>query len=206
MKKITALFLCVTVLFSLTACSKAEKSQTVSEESDTASVSSKGADSVIRPASENKGAENLGELFIVNKNDDFKINGIILVGAKHVEEYGADFKVEDLEFATGKLNKDFYLDESIEIYMDGEYLSGSKHYAEIFITKHNEDIMNMTASDMKEKAVSFSGELLYITASKQSLALEANISSEKNSPGLYDIVFTAGDRVCYCVTVNVSKK
>lgn len=181
MKKVIAVFLSIIFVFSLTSCAKSGEN-----------------------AASDKSESNveLGKTVTLNESEDFKLNGLIVKGGLH--NYGEDWKIENEEFKMQGLFKDFYLDEFIEIYIDGVYPKGSENLATIYCVPHIEDYSQVEVSEIAAAKAFTSGELIDVSASKLSLAVEGQINSKDFTAGLYDIVFVVGNKICYYLTVNVT--
>lgn len=156
-----------------------------------------------------KPAEKQGTVHVLNYSNDFTVYGLILAGNR--QDYGENWSLDSAEYSLRDLNKDFYLNEHISVYVNGRYYDEVKNKATVYCIPHTteSELASMTAVQLAEKEA-FAGvegtayTLETLDENKESAAVEDYIHPEKFQPGLYDIVIASGDTVCYYVTVNLT--
>ena len=147
------------------------------------------------------------------KQNDFVIDGIILIGNRHSyvesEENTSTLSYfEEIGYLTKNINSSFYLNERIEMYVSTNY-SGSNDDIKIFITPHK----NVT----KYESMSFE-ELINFALEKGSVVdyehpdenhptyISNPYVSSDLKPGKYDILFTYKENLAYLLTIDLSKE
>ena len=147
------------------------------------------------------------------KQKDFVIDGIILSGNRHFyNSENADGNIEYLSrqgYKKEGLNKDFYLNEWIEIYIDTKY-SGSSNDVKILITPHKtvEELEKMSYSKLEELATDNGGYVIdYKTPEENNYKYVGNGYVNMDYPeGKYDILFTYKGKLAYFININETKE
>ena len=146
------------------------------------------------------------------KQTDFVIDGIILVGNHHeyreddtsmgIIEYLAEdgYKKEDI-------NKDFYLGEWIELYVDTDY-TGKDSNVKILITPHKtvEELEKMSLTELEDLANENGGYVIdYAKPDPENHNYVGNGYVSPDSPeGKYDVLFTYKGKLAYYINVNLT--
>ena len=147
------------------------------------------------------------------KQTDFVIDGIILAGNRHT--YDGDSVDGNMEYLSKKgykkegLNKDFYLNEWIELYIDTKY-SGASNDVKILITPHKtvEELETMSFSQLQELATENGGAIIdYETPDEENYKYVGNGYVNADYPdGKYDILFTYKGQLTYFININETKE
>ena len=234
MKKKVILIICLVLvlaigLFVLTGCgNKKEENKVTSNNSQTTQKNESTANTVVNntnntTTSNNKKYEYTykdGTLTqIVDeegnpKQTDFVIDGIILVGNRH--EYRPENSAEEnIEYLVKQgynkenINKDFYLNEWIEFYIDTKY-SGSANDVKILITPHKtvEELEKMSLTKLEELANENGGYVIdYQTPEADNYKYVGNgYVYQDYKEGKYDILFTYKGKLAYFINVNLTKE
>ncbi len=149
------------------------------------------------------------------KQNDFVIDGIILVGNRHSYE-GIPTEGEGLLEALSKngypkegINKDFYLNEYIQFYLDTQY-SGENSDVKIIVTPHKtvEELEQMSLPELEEFAVNNGGFVLdYNTPDAENHKYVGEGYVNMDYPeGEYDILFTYKGNLAYFININETKE
>ena len=148
------------------------------------------------------------------KQTDFVIDGIILVGNRH-EYRDNDTTVTNIEYFAQKgynkegLNKDFYLGEWIELYIDTKY-SKPVDDVKIIVTPHKtvEELEKLTLSQLEELANENGGFVLdYKTPEEDNYKyVGEGYVHQDYKEGKYDILFTYKGKLAYFINVNLTKE
>ena len=147
------------------------------------------------------------------KQTDFVIDGIILLGNRHSYDGVADTdsaisKFASLGYKKENLNKDFYLNEWIELYIDTKY-TGSSSDVKILITPHKsvEDLEKMSLSDLTSLAEEKGYVIDYKEPEKDNYKYVGNgYVNADFSEGKYDILFTYKGKLAYFININETKE
>lgn len=149
-----------------------------------------------------------------SKQTDFVIDGIILVGNRH--EYRPENSTEEIidyfvkqGYKKEGLNKDFYLGEWIEFYIDTKY-SGSTSDVKILVTPHKtvEELEKLSLTKLEELANENDGFVLdYKTpeADNHKYVGDGYVIPDNNE-GKYDILFTYKGKLAYFINVNLTNE
>lgn len=148
------------------------------------------------------------------KQTDFVIEGIILVGNRH------EYREEDdtssiMDYLTKQgykkdgLNKDFYLGEWIEFYIDTKY-SGSNSDVKIIVTPHKtvEEYEKLSLSKLEELANENGGFVLdYQTPEEDNYKYVGNgFVHQDYKEGKYDALFTYKGKLAYFIGLSLTKE
>ena len=147
------------------------------------------------------------------KQTDFVIDGIILSGNRHFyNEEDADGNIEYLSkqgYKKEGLNKDFYLNEWIEFYIDTKY-SESNSNIKILVTPHKtvEEFEKLSLYKLEELATENGGFVLdYQTPEEDNYKYVGNGYVNMDYPeGKYDILFTYKGQLAYFVNITETKE
>ena len=148
------------------------------------------------------------------KQTDYVIDGIILVGNRH--EYRPENSTEEIidyfvkqGYNKEGLNKDFYLGEWIEFYIDTKY-SKPVDDVKIIVTPHKtvEELEKMSLTQLEELATSNGGFVIdYKTPEEDNHKYVGNGYVGLDYPeGKYDILFTYKGKLAYFINVNLTKE
>ena len=148
------------------------------------------------------------------KQTDFVIDGIILVGNRH--EYRPENSTEEIidyfvkqGYNKEGLNKDFYLGEWIEFYIDTPY-TGNESDVKIIAVPHNtvEEYEKLSLSGLEELATNNGGFVLdYKTPEADNYKYVGNGYIHMDYPeGKYDILFTYKGKLAYFVELSLTKE
>ncbi len=145
------------------------------------------------------------------KQNDFVINGVILVGNRHsyfgtenVEGALANFVKEG--YKTEGINSSFYLNEYIGFYMDTQY-SGYTGDVKILAVPHKtvEEYEKMSADDLFDLAYSKGFCMDYSNPDENNYKFVAENYVNIDLPeGKYDLLFTYKGKVAYFINVNLT--
>ena len=149
-----------------------------------------------------------------SKQIDFVIDGIILVGNRH--EYRPENSTEEIidyfvkqGYNKEGLNKDFYLGEWIQFYIDTKY-SGSANDVKILVTPHKtvEELEKLSLTKLEELANENGGFVLdYKTPEADNYKYVGEGYVNMDYPeGKYDILFTYKGKLAYFINVNLTKE
>ncbi len=148
------------------------------------------------------------------KQTDFVIDGIILVGNHH-KYRDEDTTIETIDFLVQKgynkenLNRDFYLNEWIELYIDTKY-SGNVSDVKILLTPHKtvEELEKMSLSQLEDLANENGGYVIdYQTPDEENHKYVGNgYVNQDSKEGKYDILFTYKGKLAYFVNINLTKE
>lgn len=149
------------------------------------------------------------------KQTDFVIDGIIIVGNHHEyrDENATESVIETLVkegYKKKGLNKDFYLDEWIELYIDTKYDKKASD-VKIMITPHKtvEELEKMSLSQLEDLANENGGNVIeYQTPDTDNFKYVGNglIVTQDYKEGKYDILFTYKGKLAYFINVNLTKE
>ena len=148
------------------------------------------------------------------KQTDFVIDGIILVGNRH--EYRPENSTEEIidyfvkqGYNKEGLNKDFYLGEWIEFYIDTKY-SGSSNDVKILVTPHKtvEELEKLSLSQLEELANENGGFVIdYKTPEEDNYKyVGEGYVHQDYKEGKYDILFTYKGKLAYFIIINETKE
>ena len=235
MKKKVILIICLVLvlaigLFVLTGCgNKKEENKVTNNNSQTTQKNGSTANTVVNntnntTTSNNKKYEYTykdGTLTqIVDeegnpKQTDFVIDGIILIGNRH--EYRPENSTDEIidyfvkqGYNKEGLNKDFYLNEWIELYIDTKYDKKASD-VKIMITPHKtvEELEKMSLSQLEDLANENGGNVIeYQTPDVDNFKYVGNglIVNQDYKEGKYDILFTYKGKLAYFINVNLTKE
>ena len=147
------------------------------------------------------------------KQTDFVIDGIILSGNRHFyNEEDADGNIEYLSkqgYKKEGLNKDFYLNEWIEFYIDTKY-SESNSNIKILVTPHKtvEELEKLSLSKLEELATENGGFVLDYKTPEESehKLVGSGYVHQDYKDGKYDILFTYKGKLAYFININLIKE
>ena len=150
----------------------------------------------------------------IPKQNDFVIDGIILIGNRH-EYRGDDDTTEIIDYFVQKgynkegLNKDFYLGEWIEMYLDTKY-TGNTSDVKIVVVPHKkvEELELLSLTQLEELANEKGGFVLdYKTPEEDNHKYIGNGYVNMDYPeGKYDILFTYKGKIAYFITIELVKE
>ena len=149
-----------------------------------------------------------------SKQIDFVIDGIILVGNRH--EYRPENSTEEIidyfikqGYNKEGLNKDFYLGEWIQFYIDTKY-SGSSNDVKILVTPHKtvEELEKLSLSQLEELANENGGFVIdYKTPEEDNYKyVGEGYVHQDYKEGKYDILFTYKGKLAYFININLTKE
>ena len=146
--------------------------------------------------------------------NDFVINGIILVGNRHnyegLEEgsEGILQKLVSKGYKKEGINSSFYLNEYIEFYIDTTYTGEDKN-VNIYITPHKtvEEYQKMTSQELYNLASEKGAIVGYQTPEKDNYKyVGENYVSMDYKEGKYDVLFVYKDKLAYFININLTKE
>jgi hypothetical protein len=148
------------------------------------------------------------------KQTDFVIDGIILVGNRH--EYRPENSSEEIiDYLVGKgynkenLNKDFYLNEWIEFYIDTKY-SKPIDDVKIIVVPHRtvEELEKLSLTKLEELATENGGFVLDYKNPEESehKLVGSGYVHQDSKEGKYDILFTYKGKLAYFININLTKE
>ena len=148
------------------------------------------------------------------KQTDFVIDGIILIGNRH--DYRPENSTEAIidyfvkqGYNKEGLNKDFYLGEWIEFYIDTKY-SGSSNDVKILVTPHKtvEELEKLSLSQLEELANENGGFVIdYKTPEEDNYKyVGEGYVHQDYKEGKYDILFTYKGKLAYFIIINETKE
>ena len=149
-----------------------------------------------------------------SKQIDFVIDGIILVGNRH--DYRPENSTEEIidylvkqGYNKEGLNKDFYLGEWIQFYIDTKY-SGSSNDVKILVTPHKtvEELEKLSLSQLEELANENGGFVIdYKTPEEDNYKYVGNGYIHQDYPeGKYDILFYYKQELVYFIELSLTKE
>ncbi len=148
------------------------------------------------------------------KQTDFVIDGIILVGNRH--EYRPENSTEEIidylvkqGYNKENLNKDFYLNEWIEFYIDTKY-SKPIDDVKIIVTPHKtvEELEKMSLAKLEELATENGGFVLDYKTPEESehKLVGSGYVNPDGKEGKYDVLFTYRGKLAYFININLTKE
>ena len=148
------------------------------------------------------------------KQTDFVIDGIILVGNRH--EYLPENSTEEIidylvkqGYNKEGLNKDFYLGEWIEFYIDTKY-SKPVDDVKIIVTPHKtvEELEKLSLAKLEELATENGGFVLDYKTPEESehKLVGSGYVHQDYKEGKYDILFTYKGKLAYFININLTKE
>jgi len=148
------------------------------------------------------------------KQTDFVIDGIILAGNRH--EYRPENSTEEIidylvkqGYNKEGLNKDFYLGEWIQFYIDTKY-SKPVDDVKIIVVPHKtvEELEKMSLSQLEELANENGGFVLeYKTPDEnEHKYVGEGYVHQDYKEGKYDILFTYKGKLAYFININETKE
>ena len=148
------------------------------------------------------------------KQTDFVIDGIILVGNRH--DYRPENSTEEIidylvkqGYNKEGLNKDFYLGEWIEFYIDTKY-SKPIDDVKIIVTPHKtvEELEKLSLSKLEELATENGGFVLDYKTPEESehKLVGSGYVHQDYKDGKYDILFTYKGKLAYFININLTKE
>ena len=150
----------------------------------------------------------------IPKQNDFVIDGIILIGNRH-DYRGDDDTMEIIDYFVQKgynkegLNSSFYLNEWIEMYLDTKY-TGNTSDVKIVVVPHKkvEELELLSLTQLEELANEKGGFVLdYKTPEEDNHKYIGNGYVNADYPeGKYDILFTYKGKIAYFITINLVKE
>ena len=150
----------------------------------------------------------------IPKQNDFVIDGIILIGNRH-DYRGDDTSMEIIDYFVQKgynkegLNSSFYLNEWIEMYLDTKY-TGNTSDVKIVVVPHKkvEELELLSLTQLEELANEKGGFVLdYKTPEEDNHKYIGNGYVNADYPeGKYDILFTYKGKIAYFITIELVKE
>ena len=150
----------------------------------------------------------------IPKQNDFVIDGIILIGNRH-EYRGDDDTMGIIDYFVQKgynkegLNSSFYLNEWIEMYLDTKY-TGSESDVKVVVVPHRDmnELELLSLTQLEELANEKGGFVLdYKTPEEDNHKYIGNGYVNADYPeGKYDILFTYKGKIAYFINVNLAKE
>ena len=150
----------------------------------------------------------------IPKQNDFVIDGIILIGNRH-EYRGDDDTMGIIDYFVQKgynkegLNSSFYLNEWIEMYLDTKY-TGNTSDVKIVVVPHKkvEELELLSLTQLEELADEKGGFVMdYKTPEEDNHKYIGNGYVNADYPeGKYDILFTYKGKLAYFITVELVKE
>ena len=150
----------------------------------------------------------------IPKQNDFVIDGIILIGNRH-DYRGDDDTMEIIDYFVQKgynkegLNSSFYLNEWIEMYLDTKY-TGNTSDVKIVVVPHKkvEELELLSLTQLEELANEKGGFVLdYKTPEEDNHKYIGNGYVNMDYPeGKYDILFTYKGKIAYFITIELVKE
>ena len=150
----------------------------------------------------------------IPKQNDFVIDGIILIGNRH-DYRGDDDTMEIIDYFVQKgynkegLNSSFYLGEWIEMYLDTKY-TGNTSDVKIVVVPHKkvEELELLSLTQLEELANEKGGFVLdYKTPEEDNHKYIGNGYVNADYPeGKYDILFTYKGKIAYFITIELVKE
>ena len=148
------------------------------------------------------------------KQTDFVIDGIILVGNRH--DYRPENSTEEIidylvkqGYNKEGLNKDFYLGEWIEFYIDTKY-SKPVDDVKIIVAPHKtvEELEKLSLAKLEELATENGGFVLDYKTPEESehKLVGSGYVHQDYKEGKYDILFTYKGKLAYFINVNLTKE
>ena len=148
------------------------------------------------------------------KQTDFVIDGIILVGNRH--DYRPENSTEEIidylvkqGYNKEGLNKDFYLGEWIEFYIDTKY-SKPIDDVKIIVTPHKtvEELEKLSLSQLEDFANENGGFVLDYKTPEESehKLVGSGYVHQDYKDGKYDILFTYKGKLAYFININLTKE
>ena len=148
------------------------------------------------------------------KQTDFVIDGIILVGNRH--EYRPENSTEEIidylvkqGYNKEGLNKDFYLGEWIEFYIDTKY-SKPVDDVKIIVAPHKtvEELEKLSLAKLEELATENGGFVLDYKTPEESehKLVGSGYVHQDYKEGKYDILFTYKGKLAYFININLTKE
>ena len=148
------------------------------------------------------------------KQNDFVIDGIILVGNRH-EYRGDDTTISNIEYFVEQgykkegINSSFFLSEWIEFYIDTKY-SGNESDVKILVTPHKtvEELEKMSLSQLEDLANENGGFVInYEVPDEENHKYVGNgYISPDSKEGKYDILFTYKGKLAYFINIEAEKE
>ena len=150
----------------------------------------------------------------IPKQNDFVIDGIILIGNRH-EYRGDDDTMEIIDYFVQKgynkegLNSSFYLSEWIEFYVDTKY-AGTESDVKVVVVPHRDmnELELLSLTQLEELANEKGGFVLdYKTPEEDNHKYIGNGYVGPDYPeGKYDILFTYKGKISYFINVELAKE
>ena len=149
----------------------------------------------------------------IPKQNDFVIDGIILIGNRH-SYFGSDDATTVIEsfvkqgYKKEGINSSFYLNEHIEMYLDTKY-NGSASNVKVLITPHKtvEELEKMSISELTTFAEEKGAVLDYQTPDEENYKYIGDPYVNGDYPeGKYDILFTYKGKLAYFININLTKE
>ena len=150
----------------------------------------------------------------IPKQNDFVIDGIILIGNRH-DYAGRDDTKGVIEhfveqgYKKEGLNSSFYLGEWIEMYLDTKY-TGNTSDVKIVVVPHKkvEELELLSLTQLEELANEKGGFVLdYKTPEEDNHKYIGNGYVNMDYPeGKYDILFTYKGKIAYFITIELVKE
>ena len=144
------------------------------------------------------------------KQTDFVIDGIILAGNQHSyaeTEASMEYLVKQ-GYKKDSLNKDFYLNEWIELYIDTKY-SKSVDDVNVLIIPHKtvEELEKMSLSQLEELANEKGYVIEYKVPEEDNYKYVGSGYVNMDYPeGKYDILFIYKGKIAYFININETKE
>ena len=144
------------------------------------------------------------------KQEDFVLDGVILIGNRHNYVDRDDTK-EIAEYFASKgylkegINSSFYLNEYIGVYMDTKY-NGNENDVRILVVPHK--TIEEHEKDDLELIASEKGSVMNYTKPDENNYKYVNEGyvSIDYPEGKYDILFTYKEKIAYFININLTKE
>ena len=150
----------------------------------------------------------------IPKQNDFVIDGIILIGNRH-DYRGDDDTMGIIDYFVQKgynkegLNSSFYLSEWIEFYVDTKY-TGSESDVKVVVVPHRDmnELELLSLTQLEELATEKGGFVMdYKTPEEDNHKYIGNGYVGPDYPvGKYDILFTYKGKIAYFINVELAKE
>ena len=146
--------------------------------------------------------------------DDFVIDGIILVGNRHsydgleAESEGVVEKLVSQGYKKEGINSSFYLNEWIEFYLDTKY-TGSIDDVKILVVPHMtvDKYEEKTYTELEELALEKGFVMDYAEPDSENYNyIGNNYVNMDYEEGKYDILFTYKNKIAYFITIDLIKE
>ena len=199
MKKISAVIVCLTLMFSFAACGKeTQPAETQPAPSETQSAAVPEVTGETLPPATSEDYFILGTLVTVNGETPFVINGLRLDGNRSASENnGRPYAVQDIRSG-------FFLDERIAFYIDTPYSNPDSEDAKVLCLPHRpaEKYEGVSFEELAENAAfceTFTGQ-----ESDEYSCFDPYVFSEDFGEGYYDVLFTYRGEIVYLLVIYLT--